>query len=363
LSQPSVPDLVECLHNRGVQLWHNRGGLFAGPLSELTADERRHLQHHKPEVIAYLKRHPLNPRWPQDLIAPRPVRFGSYAGPLMRKPWDYELAVVLPHLGTLDLLRASVACWRHQTVSPYLVVIDTGTQPMDAADLEELRSYDLEIHFINSHGWRHSSSPVAAALDLAFAVCQQRYALLTHVDVFPKAYTLIEDLLPRCSASCPVVGYQMSFRFGSEEWKKITSHTLTLVDLAAMRRVRVTWNLLAVLEADNEVEDRYFGWPDTETQFGRSLSAEGIVPEFLGPESNAHVYETEHIVHWRSLPSVRHYLPEEAEVRYPGLIPWLAETAALGRAAPLPKIQSVAGDAAGDAAESQPRAQSPSEEC
>ena len=105
-----------------------------------------------------------------------------------------------------------------------------------------------------------------------------------------------------------------------------------------MRSIRASWNLLSVLEADNELEERYLGWPDTETAFGRSLRAAGVVPEFLGAESNARVYETDFIVHWRSAASLRLYQPEEERKRHPGLEAWLARTRDLGIAAPLPEL-------------------------
>jgi hypothetical protein len=337
---PTVPHLVKRLRSWGVQLWHNRGRLYAGPLAKLGPDERALLAHHKDELIGYLKRFPMQPHYMAELVAPRPKDEGGWEGSMSRKPWHYEAAVILPHLGTRDLLDAAVCCWRHQTVSPYLIVVDTGTDGEQLADMQELRSYDLELHEIAAHGWRHSSAPVAAALDLAFAVCQQDRAILTHTDVFPRHDRVIEELLDRVTPSCPVVGYQMSKRQGSNEWLSCVSHTLTAVDMRVMRRERVSWNLLAVLEADNELEERYLGWPDTETQFGRSLRAAGIVPEFLGGESNAHVYQTDLIVHWRSATSVRHYLPHQVDERHPGLAAWLEATRDLGRAAPLPEAPS-----------------------
>jgi hypothetical protein len=342
----NLRSVITRLNNRGVQLWHNRGRLYAGPLALLDAADQALLAAARDDLIALLKSEPQCALCPESLIAPCPPSAGSYAGRTIRKPWDYEVAVVLPHFRTPDLLEAAIACWRHQTVSPYLLVIDTGTKYEGAAAVEALRGYDLEVHSIRGHAWRHSSSPVAAALDLAFALCQQRYALLTHVDVFPRRQTLLEELISRMTLSCPVLGYQMSKRVGSAEWQQCVSHTLTLVDLQAMRRHRLTWNLLAALEADDEVEQRYLGWPDTETWFGRGLRAAGIVPEFLGPESNASVYATDLIVHWRSAPSVRHYLPDQVGVRHPGLFAWLRETRQLGVAAPLPATSpaSVAGE-------------------
>lgn len=345
--------LLQTLADRGVQVWQNRGRLYYAPRAKVDAADRALLTAAKDDLIAVLNRYHMQPLYPFGLVAPCPADAGSYAGALPRKPWDYEVAVLLPTFGRLDLVEAAVACWRNQTVSPYLIVVDTGGADQAdedgggggqadedggglVDDLELLRSADCEIHYIAAHGWRHSSQPVAAALDLAFAVCQTPVALLTHVDVFPRRSTVLEELLPRLSPSCPVVGYQMSRRIGSEEWASCVSHTLTLCDMRVMRRARATWNLLAALEADGEVEERYLGWPDTETWFGRGLRAAGIVPEFLGAESNASCYATDLIVHWRSAPSIRHYYPDQAEQRHPGLARWLAATRRQGVAAELP---------------------------
>lgn len=351
----TAQELIAYLRLLGITVWHNRGGLFAGPLAKLDPDVRALLAHFKAELIFLLKRYPLKPERPTDLIAPLPPRDGSYEGRLVRRPWHYELAIVLPHIGPADVLETAITCWRHQTVSPYILVIDTGSTGADLADVLSLRSFDLEVHCVHSHGWRHSSQPVSAALDLAFAAIQQNRALLTHTDVYPRNFTLIEELLRRCNSKSPVVGYQMSKRVGSDEWQECVSHTLTMVDMLTMRRIRATWNLLASLEQDDEVEQRFLGWPDTETNFGRACRAAGIVPDFLGPESNAHVYQTDLIVHWRSVPSVRHYLPDQAEERHPGLAAWLKETRDLGHAAELLGLRGrVPKDS--DARESQPRA-------
>lgn len=333
------------LGERGVQLWHNRGRLYCGPLDRVDAADRALLSVARDDLVALLRRcgdeyfHGGNP------VAPAPIGQGSYAGRMVRKPWDYETCVILPHFGSVELLDVALRCWRDQTVSPYLIVIDTGGEDRDERGLMEFRNYDCEIHSIAAHGWRHSSQPVAAALDLGFAVAQTPAAVLTHTDVFPRHDRVIEELLTRLSCSCPVAGYQMSARIGSAEWAACVSHTLTVCDLRVMRAQRITWNLLAALEDDDEVEQRYLGWPDTETWFGRGLRAAGIVPEFLGSESNAPVYQTDLIVHWRSAPSIRYYAPAEARRRHPGLGVWLQHTRQLGHAAELPaEVAGLSGE-------------------
>jgi hypothetical protein len=329
--------LLDHLAAKGVQLWHNRGRLYYGPRDRLSEGDCVMLAAAKDDLVERLRREPMPLTSSGDLVAPLPIAEGSYAGRMVRRPWDYEVAVVLPTFGPINLLETAVACWRNQTVSPYLVVVHTGAPTTDPdRDPERYRSFDCEVHYLGAHGWRHSSSPVAAALDLAFAVLQTPAALLTHVDVFPKHEKVLENLLDRLAGTHGVVGYQMSMRHGSTEWADCVSHTLTMVDMRVMRHHRLTWNLLAALEADDEVEERYLGWPDTETWFGRGLPAAGIVPTFLAGESNAPLYETDLIVHWRSAPSLRHYRPDEEHRRHPGLGAWLQATRQLGHAAPLP---------------------------
>lgn len=334
---PTIPELVDHLNGLGVQLWHNRGKLYVGPLERVGPDERAYLAHYKERVIDYLKQEPQVMVRGVDLVAPgEPGGKIGWEGRMSRKPWHYEVSVVLPSLGAIDLLHTALTCWRRQTVSPYVIVVDSGSCLQDRLQAEALRSLDCEVHSVAAHGWRHSSAPVSAALDLAFAVCQTDYALLTHTDVFPRSHHLLAELLQQLGPSCPVVAYAMSRRHGSAEWAQCPAHTLTLVDMRVMRSIRASWNLLAVLEADNELEERYLGWPDTETQFGRSLRAAGIVPHWLGRDLNAAVYVTPHYVHWRSATTVRQYLPEEQEQRHPGLAYWLRQTRELGVAAPLP---------------------------
>lgn len=340
--------ILDQLAGQGVQLWHNRGRLYYGPRDRVSAADAALLTAAKDELVERLRREPMPLTWSGELVAPLPIAEGSYAGRMVRRPWDYEVAVVLPTFGAIDLVETAIACWRNQTVSPYLIVVHTGAPTTDPErDPERFRSFDCEVHYLGAHGWRHSSSPVAAALDLAFAVCQTPAALLTHVDVFPRSDTVLENLLDRTAGTQGVVGYQMSLRHGSAEWAECVSHTLTMVDMKVMRRHRLTWNLLAALEADDEVEERYLGWPDTETWFGRGLKSAGIVPTFLAGESNAPVYATDLIVHWRSAPSMRHYRPDESLRRHPGLAAWLAATRQLGHAAPLPEVIAATSTVAG----------------
>jgi hypothetical protein len=335
-------DLLRRLERRGVQLAHNRGKVIAAPFSRLSEAEVAFLREHKAHVIELLRREGFHPHDADQLVAPTDPKEGSYAGRMLRRPWNYEVTVMIPTLNCVALTAAAVPCWRNQTVAAYMMLVDTGSYSAALADLGEFRSYDVEIHHIAAHGWRHSSQPVSAALDLAFALCQTNHLLLTHADVFPRHDRVLETLIELCTRDRPVVGYQMSPRLGSEEWRQNVSHTCTMLHMPTIRAKRLTWNLLTALEADDELETRYLGWPDTETQFGRSMQQAGIVPTFLGGESNASVYETELIVHWRSAVSVQHYRPDQRDLRHPGLDSWLSETMARGCAAPLPVFEESA---------------------
>lgn len=328
--------LVDQLRGRGVQLWHNRGRLYYGPTEIVADQERLQLAGDVPRVIAYLKQdcHPVI--LGEHLVAPCGGAKADWRGRLVRQPWQYELAVCLPHLECLDLLDTALACWRHQTVSPYLIVVDTGSSAETRGRLERRRNVDCEIHYVAAHAWHHSSAPVSAACDLATAVCQCPYLLYTHCDVFPRRYDLLDLLLAQVSPAAPVLGYQMSPRPGTRQWMETPSHTLTLCHVPWLLEHRITWTLRAACHRDDAWLLNIVGWPDTESQFGFGLRAEGLEYQCLGPEVNQTPYETDLLVHWRSAPTLRHYMPAEAKERLAGLDHWLQATREAGIAASLP---------------------------
>jgi hypothetical protein len=106
------------------------------------------------------------------LVAPHGTRDcpSPNYGRISKKPWDYLVSVCIPHIDTPEQLELCVGLVRQQTIRPYIMVIDTGSPPEVCEKIEKLRDQDLEVHYIKSHSYVHSSAAVSAALDLGFAI-------------------------------------------------------------------------------------------------------------------------------------------------------------------------------------------------
>ena len=100
------------------------------------------------------------PELPRDkLVSPgAPNTVKPWEGRLSRKPWEYEVTAVIPHCNTPDLLTLCIALLRAQTVRPYIVVVDTGTEERLLPQLLALRAADVEVHQINCHGTPRSAT-------------------------------------------------------------------------------------------------------------------------------------------------------------------------------------------------------------
>jgi hypothetical protein len=242
----------------------------------------------------------------------------QWMGRALGKPWGPRVTVAVPHLNTLDVLRACLDLVRLQTEQPYIVVIDTGSSPAVCRELERLRSDEIEVHFIRAHGYLHSSAPVTTALDLAHALCRSEWLLHTHADVFFRRRDLIAWLREQCGPASPVVGWEMSPRAGTELWRGTVSHTCTLLHMPAIRRIGATWSLERYYDAEGYPAHPTVGWPDTESGFALCLRAAGMRPKLLGAEPNYQLHraraeylgdERDWFDHARSLTGLRAYAP------------------------------------------------------
>jgi len=217
---------------------------------------------------------------------------GGFQGTNTVRPGQFAVTVVLPHLNTVEQLKLAVGLWRCQTVRPFICVIDTGSPWEVVEDLEHnLRATDCEIHYIRGHGYKHSSEPVTAALDLSHTRCQTEYLFHTHTDVFPKRKDFLQFMIGKCSHKNPVVGWQMSPRNNStlptkDEWKECVSHTATMLHMPTIHRGHCTWAMEMYYAHRPEDRKASVGWPDTESPFLLSMRKAGITPELLGPEPN-----------------------------------------------------------------------------
>lgn len=241
----------------------------------------------------------------------------SYHGRHPVKPWDYSVTAVVPHLDTLEELKACVALLRAQTIPPYILIIDTGSPPATAAKLEAMRAADLEIHYIAGHGYEHSSEVVCAALDLAHSLCRTRWIFHTHADCFLRRRDLLETWLRITNANTPAVGYRMSPRDWPmndgtcvTDWQWMIGHVAAMFYMPSIYRAGATWSMRRALHAYGIPFNFGLGWPDTEVGFNYGLRAAGVAPVFLGFDRNFERQTDDNIDHVRSHTGARLYCPD-----------------------------------------------------
>jgi hypothetical protein len=228
---------------------------------------------------------------------------------LGRKPWDYPITVVIPHLGPVEALDVVLALFQLQTVIPYILVIDTGS-PWEQLDaLEKLRAPNVEVHYIRSHGYQHSSSPVSAALDLGFDLCRTEFLFLTHNDVFLRSRKVISWYMEFCNVQNPVIGYEMSPRELTQEWRGCVSHTATMLHVPTLREIGITWSFESYWQNLGYRPAVRHGFPDTEQPFNLWLKKAGIKPTLIGHETNFRRYVDEFVDHARSHTGLDLYAP------------------------------------------------------
>lgn len=232
----------------------------------------------------------------------------KWEGRLEKKPWDYKVTAAIPHLNTVEPLRACIAMLRAQCERPYIMVIDTGSTPEIKEELEGLRDIDLEIHYIHSHGWRHSSEPVCAALDLAQALCRTDFLFHTHADCFLRRSDFLLSLTRITTVATPVVGYRMSPRnWATNEWEWMIGHTATMLYMPMIHQLGVTWSMSRMRDSFGVPIVTGNGWPDTETGFNMALRSFGIKPVFIGHDINYERQIDGNIDHVRSYPGAQLY--------------------------------------------------------
>jgi len=229
-----------------------------------------------------------------------------------KKPWEYAVTAMIPVYQPGPQLELIIELLRLQTIRPYIVLVDTGS-PLDkflALNNRFSTDEDIEIHAIRSNGYRGSSEPIAAAIDLALAACHTRWMYLTHDDVFPRRRDLLEwEIWLSERYETPVVGWEMSDRSHvcGDDWRGMVSHTSTIMDLSkldgmswSMRRAHERYGIARV----------HASWPDTETGFNLLLRSSQIKPLLLGPEINYQRQTTRWWDHCRSFTGSGLYSPE-----------------------------------------------------
>jgi hypothetical protein len=244
------------------------------------------------------------------------------------KPWQRRVTACIVHLDTPELLAVVVECLRAQSLPPHILIVDAGSRPEHAEALRAMEAEDLELSMLRPRGWRATSQPVAAAMDVAFSLVQTELAFCTHVDVFPKSRDMIATLASLCTERVPVVGYQMSPRdeWADDSWRDIPSHTATMIRMDLVDRLGLRWSMLAAFRRLGLTPAQpATGYPDTEVNLGLSLRDAGIrrwdlhteQPDgpawlCLGPEPNE-PYETELLEHVRSYTGTRLFRSDQLD--------------------------------------------------
>ncbi|MCA9052211.1 MAG: hypothetical protein KDA75_00160 [Planctomycetaceae bacterium] len=241
------------------------------------------------------------------LIAPLrnvPVRDRPWEGACRRKPWDYRVTAAIPVLDTPEPLELVIDLLRLQTERPFIVVIDTGSQPDELAKIAACRAADVEVHSLRLNGVRHPSDFPAMAMDLAFAICRTRYLFATHADCFLRSRTLLNEMVDLCPRVSPVVGYELTPR-QHPDWKGMVGHTCTLFDMPTMDDIGAGWSMRRLVRMfdieTHEPNPNRPNWPDTELLVNYIVRQAGYRPHLIGHEENFVRNRDDNIDHCRTL--------------------------------------------------------------
>lgn len=240
----------------------------------------------------------------------KPSFEAPWEGNCPKKPWDYQVCAVIPVLDTYEQLSICVELLRRQTVSPFIIVIDTGSTDQELNKITSLRSDDLEVHSLRFNGLCHPSDFPAIAMDLAFSMCRNNFLFATHADVFIKRKNLLENFIELCKKESPVVGYEISPR-AHNDWKGMVSHTATMYHMSTMDKIGFGWSLRRLCNIfgikDSKPNPHRPCWPDTELLGNYILRQNDIKPHLVGSEKNFKRTNDENIDHFRSFTSGKLY--------------------------------------------------------
>lgn len=305
----------ECLRTQQANrppTWRESVSVFACPVRQECTLEPKLLD--VPDCVTCKQRE--SAEWVPEFAPVRGwlQRSNPWEGICVRKPWEYDVAVMIPVLDCVEPLPLVVDLLRLQTLKPYIILVDTGSLPENFAKVEALRAADVEVHCLRLNGFEHSSQSVAMACDVGFAVCQSRFLFLTHTDCFLRSRTVLEEFAELCQ-DYPAVGYQISPRHHAD-WRKMCGHTATMVDMDAMQDLGVTWNFRRLCRSRGvpvKMDPERPNWPDTEVGFNCLCWEAGVEPLLIGIEENSQRTLDDRIDHCRSFPSNSIYAPSAAE--------------------------------------------------
>ncbi|MDE1971203.1 MAG: hypothetical protein KGI50_06555 [Patescibacteria group bacterium] len=233
-------------------------------------------------------------------------KFVNYKGNLKKKPWEYNVTVVIPTRDTPEQLDTCLEILQLQTEVPYIIIVNTGE------DTIEPKADNIEVHTIRGRGWQHLSEPVCAALDLSLTICRTKFWLSIHSDVFLQRQEVISELLELTKVH-KVVGWRNVPRY-YPGWEFEVGHALLMCDIQILRANNINWSIRQ-FAAGQELGHTVFGpsSPDTESNFNYTLQAAKIRPYMLGTEKNRARNVNSYFDHPRGYTSALFYSPAQLE--------------------------------------------------
>jgi len=233
-----------------------------------------------------------------------------WEGSIEKKPWHYKVTAVIPVMDTFEQLNICIQLLKEQSLKPFIVIVDTGSNEEEYKKICGLRNDDVEVHSLKFNGVLHPSDFPAIAMDLAFSCCRTEYLFATHSDVFLRKKTFLNEMIDLCKTKSPVVGYEISPR-AHEDWKGMVSHTATMYHIPTMDIIGFGWSLRRLCNIFN-IKDpipdpRRPCWPDTELLGNYILRSHKIEPHLIGKEENFKRTLDDNIDHFRSFTSGKLY--------------------------------------------------------
>lgn len=230
------------------------------------------------------------------------------------RPWEgRKVTAIIPTLEWSTLLALAVESLLLQTEPPLVMIVDTGSVRTTDKLQAMRRRNQIEVISIPLQGWIHPSEPVASAIEAAWVCIHTPYAYLTHDDCIAKRRELIAEMVDQ-TATHKAVGYRITER-PYPEWRTELGHTCLMLDVAAMDRIGMSWNLRAFATVTGESLNPEVCGPnkvDTERFMNFKLRQAGIVPLFIGEELNYERTNDANIDHCRSRTSSLLYSPPHA---------------------------------------------------
>jgi hypothetical protein len=235
-----------------------------------------------------------------------------WEGTFQKKPWNYEVTAIIPHINTSETLPICIELLRLQTIKPFIIIIDTGSIEEHYQKIIDLRDEDVEVHTMHLNGVRHPSDYPAMAMDMAFSLCRTEFLFATHADCFLRKKNLLEEFLQLCKTKSPAVGYELSPR-AHKDWKGMLSHTASMYHMPTMDKIGFGWSLRRLCNryriVDYSPDPNKPNWPDTEILGNYILKENNITPYIIGPEENQTRTLDDNIDHFRSYGAAKMYSP------------------------------------------------------